>query len=100
MRLYTGDIGWIMPTQFYMHGLSQYNIDGVQGVQNLLASVVIATVRRRPTVTSQELLNQLYTRGGSRISAKGGGRSRRRRFSWTVSPPADISGQSHGQKGG
>jgi hypothetical protein len=42
-----------------LQGISQYNIDRLQRVQNLLARIVTATPRHRPTVTSQELLIQL-----------------------------------------
>jgi hypothetical protein len=43
-----------------LQGISQYNIDRLQRVQNLLARIVTATPRHRPTVTSQELLIQLH----------------------------------------
>jgi hypothetical protein len=43
-----------------LQGISQYNIDRLQRVQNLLARIVTATPRHHPTVTSQEFLNQLH----------------------------------------
>jgi hypothetical protein len=42
-----------------LQGISQYNKDRLQRVPNLLARIVTATPRHRPTVTSQEHLIQL-----------------------------------------
>jgi hypothetical protein len=41
-------------------GISLYNIDRLRHIQSLLVLIVTATVRRRPTVNSQKLLNQLH----------------------------------------
>jgi hypothetical protein len=43
-----------------LQGVSQYNIDRLPQIQNLLARIVTATPRHRPTVTSQEFLIQLH----------------------------------------
>jgi hypothetical protein len=43
-----------------VHGISQYILDRLQRIQNLLARIVAATVRCHPAVTSQKLLIQLH----------------------------------------